>query len=105
MNEISAGDKQFVISIISLFVNEAPQVLKNCSVALIHEQWDELHYLVHKFAPNLSFIGINDIKTEMDKLEKNAKRKTNVQEASWLMSVITARCEAAINGLKQDFNL
>jgi HPt (histidine-containing phosphotransfer) domain-containing protein len=103
LEELSAGDPAFIKSIILQFLDEAPLVLSKIKLHLEQKNWNDLHYQVHKFAPNLAFIGIVDIKEEVNKLEFFAKNKTDLDSIPALVNIITQRCELAISSLKQDF--
>ena len=105
LEEISAGDQQFVKSIISQFILEAPAVLDRIKTALQAENWADMEYEVHKFAPNLAFVGIDDLKDKMNTLEEMARLKIRDSETFRLLDSVTKRCELAIGDLKNDFNL
>ena len=105
LTELSAGDSSFIQSIISQFIAEAPTVIHNITVASGEQNWDELAYQVHKFAPNLAFIGINDIKEEVNKLEMFSKQRSNLETIPQLVDILSKRCELAINSLRKDFKL
>jgi len=105
LEELSAGDSLFIKSIIKQFIAEAPEVIQKMVTASNEQNWDDLAYQVHKFVPNLAFIGIHDIKEEMNKLELYSKQRTDLAAIPRLLDILMKRCESAINSLKIDFEL
>ena len=105
LEELSAGDSNFVKSIITQFVAEAPNIIEKIKVYTEQRKWPELNYQVHKFASNLAFIGLHDIKDEISKVEASSKNLTDLAEIPAIVDIIVQRCEIAINALKKDFEL
>jgi HPt (histidine-containing phosphotransfer) domain-containing protein len=103
--ELSAGDSLFVRSIIKQFITEAPLVMEKLANAYKEHNWDDLAYQVHKFAPSLAFIGINDIIDEVNNLELFSKKRSDLTTIPQLVDILRKRCELAINSLKKDFEL
>ncbi len=105
LNEISSGDRQFVLSILSQFVKDTPVLLDDIREAYKKRDWAELHFLVHKFASTLQLVGLNDIIEEVNQLETFAKNQTDSMETGRLVEIVNQRCEVAVQVIKQDFNL
>ena len=105
LEELSAGDPSFVKSILTQFISEAPDVIIKIKTSALEKNWYELNYQMHKFATNLAFVGLNDIKDELNKVEIFSKNKTNLDEIPHLVNIILQRCELAIISLKKDFEL
>jgi HPt (histidine-containing phosphotransfer) domain-containing protein len=105
LNELSSGDFLFVQNIIKQFIDEAPLAIEEIFNASNEQKWEDLIYQVHKFAPNLAFIGINDISKEITNLESFAKNRSNLAAIPQLVDILRKRCEIAINSLKKDFEL
>jgi HPt (histidine-containing phosphotransfer) domain-containing protein len=105
LEELSAGDPLFIRDIITQFVAEAPIVIKKIQIAAFQENWTELAYLIHKFGPNLAFVGLNDISEEVNMLEQYSKNHTDLAAIPGLIEVLVNRSELAINSLKKDFEL
>jgi HPt (histidine-containing phosphotransfer) domain-containing protein len=105
LEELSSGDFLFVQSIIRQFVTEAPLAIEKISMAYKLKNWDELTYQIHKFAPNLAFVGINDIREETNNLELFSKKQVNLSMIPVLIEILKNRCEIAVNSLKMDFEL
>jgi HPt (histidine-containing phosphotransfer) domain-containing protein len=105
LEELSAGDVHFVKNIVSQFVLEAPGTLNRIQLALKEQNWVNLNYEIHKFASNLSFVGVNDIRETIFSLEMSAKNQSNLNSIPELVNILVGRCELAINSLKKDFEL
>jgi HPt (histidine-containing phosphotransfer) domain-containing protein len=105
LEELAAGDTQFIRNIVLQLITEIPVFLQEISIALDEKKWEEIAYLVHKFGSNLSVIGIDDIYEKVNRLEILSKSKTNLEEIPELVDILVKRCESAINSLKKDFVL
>ncbi len=105
LEELSAGDPGFVKSIITQFVSEAPIAIEKIKINTEQGKWSELNEQVHKFSSNLAFIGLNDIKKELNKVESASKNLTDLAEIPALVDIIVQRCESAIISLTKDFEL
>ncbi len=105
LNEISSGDQQFVLSILSQFVKDTPVLLNEIREAYKKRDWADLHFLVHKFASTLLLVGLNDIHEEVSRLENFVKNRTDSMETGLLVEIVNHRCEVAVQVIKQDFNL
>lgn len=105
LEELASGDYLFIQSIVKQFVTDAPLIIEKINAAYKQQDWNDLTYQVHKFAPNLAFVGINDIKEETDNLELYSKKQINLTTIPLLVDTLRKRCELAINSLKKDFEL
>jgi len=105
LEELSAGDSGFVRSIITQFVSEAPLAIKKIKAYVEQRKWLDLNYEIHKFGSNLAFIGLNDIKNEVSKVEISSKNLSDLAEIPVLVDIIVQRCELAIASLTKDFEL
>jgi HPt (histidine-containing phosphotransfer) domain-containing protein len=104
LEEISGGDNAFVQSMVSQFIVEAPDIIKRLHEHAAAERWDELYFAIHKFAPNLAFVGLTGIRIHIDDLEDRCKHKLKLNTVPGLVSIIGETCEFAVKKLKEDFS-
>ena len=105
LEELSAGDSAFIKNIVTQFVAETPDVITKIKASTLQHNWALLNSLMHKFASSLSFIGLNEIKDEVKKVEASSKNLAELDEIPALVNTIVGRCELAIDWLKKDFEL
>jgi len=105
LREISGGDELFVKNIVTEFVTNAPRFLDQINVATAKADWSLVRSLVHQFAPQLDFIGMNETRFLADQLEDLSKNTPDQDLASELAARIFADCKLVIENLKSDFQI
>ncbi len=105
LNKISAGDEAFVRDMIQQFINEAPQVLLEISEYMDQKRWQDMYQTLHRFAPTLDFIGLNNIHDLVLTLEKRSFHQEELDKVPEDLVQLTDHCLKAIEDLKEDFDL
>ncbi len=105
LREISGGDEMFVKNIITEFVTNAPRILDQINLATANADWPQVRTLVHQFAPQLDFIGMNETRFLADQLEDLSKNAPDQDLASELAARILTDCKLVIENLKTDFQI
>lgn len=105
LREISGGDEMFVKNIVTEFVTNAPRFLDQIHLATTRADWPLVRSLVHQFAPQLDFIGMNETRFLADQLEDLSKNTPDHHLASELADRILADCNLVIESLKADFQI
>lgn len=105
LREISGGDELFVKNIVIEFITNAPSFLEQINMATANADWPLVCSLVHQFAPQLDFIGMNETRFLADQLEDLSKNTPDPKLASELTTRILADCKLVIENLKTDFQI
>ena len=105
LNEISNNDDDFLLDMIKTFVEITPVTLQEMRVLLDNKLYFELGEIAHKFAPSLSFIGVQKLINDIDKIENYATNEKNIQELPDLFETLEKNCINIISSLKKDFKL
>jgi hypothetical protein len=93
LEEISEGDKS------------TPGVLVQLKQLAIEGNWNQLHYVAHKFAPSFDFVGAEQIKNDVNRLEEYSKDVKNIDEIHPLIDIIKKLSDQIIIELKNDFKI
>lgn len=105
LNEISGGDKDFILDMITDFVNNTPTVLAEVAKNINSNDWQNLYKAVHKFIPSFEFVGAEKVREALVKIEDYSKTQTNLNEIPYFYEQVKEYCNEVIVELKQDYNL
>jgi CheY-like chemotaxis protein/HPt (histidine-containing phosphotransfer) domain-containing protein len=100
LNEFAQGDKDFIIDMINIFLENAPQFLENLEKGYVENDWEKLRYNAHKFSPQLAFFGLNSIIIDVDKIEEYAVKKLQIDNFNQTISKVIVNCNKAIEHLR-----
>jgi HPt (histidine-containing phosphotransfer) domain-containing protein len=73
LEEIANGNTEFIIEMIDLFLQQAPEILDQISDKVAKKDWTSAGNLAHKLKPTFAMIGIHKGKELSEKIEKNAR--------------------------------
>ncbi|MEI6412270.1 MAG: PAS domain S-box protein, partial [Bacteroidota bacterium] len=59
--DLSNGDYNFINAIVDAFLIESPLALQGLETQLCHQNWEQLHKLIHKIKPNYAMLGMQDL--------------------------------------------
>jgi HPt (histidine-containing phosphotransfer) domain-containing protein len=105
LNEISGGDKAFILDMIQTFVNNAPEEIEELKKLASESQWNILGEKAHKFAPSLQFLGISVLKPVINQIEELSFANKHVETIMALVEKLESHCYLVLQELKIDFNL
>jgi HPt (histidine-containing phosphotransfer) domain-containing protein len=105
LNEISEGDKDFILDMLTEFVTNTPETITEIETQVVALQWGELYKTVHKFVSTFDFIGAKDAIIELRKLENFAKTSSNVDQIPNLVEKIKSLSTKVIFEIKTDFKI
>jgi hypothetical protein len=80
LDEISAGDKDFIIDMLHDFVVNTPETLKELKVYIDASNYDEIYKVVHRFIPTYEYVGAEKIKDNLREIEAFTKQNTNIDK-------------------------
>ena len=105
LEEISAGDKEFIADMLHDFVTQTPVTLSDIETQINKAEWYELYKIIHKFIPSFEFVGAENIRAELRVVEQYAKTGTDVEKIAPIINNVKGFCFNVIDELKTDFNL
>ncbi|MEX0845266.1 MAG: Hpt domain-containing protein [Balneolaceae bacterium] len=77
--DITDGDKEIMIEMIDLLLEETPKHLKNIKTFYENKQWTKLGAEAHKLKPMLLYVGLTELNEATQELETNGKKAQNLE--------------------------
>ncbi len=102
LKELSEGDDDFTISMLSYFIENTPDVLRGMKQFYSEENWKSLRNVAHKFKPQLTFMGIKSIFEDVETIEQNAAHETNTETIPSLVEKVEKVCHKAMEEIKTE---
>ncbi|NNC60906.1 MAG: Hpt domain-containing protein [Flavobacteriaceae bacterium] len=105
LNEMADGDNDFVLSVITVFLEEVPQDLEDLEKALDKGDYENVYKLAHKIKPNVDILGMEQtraIALEIETLGKDEKNKDLIEEK---FPALKKDIHQVIGELRKDFEV
>ena len=105
LRDWASGDEHMIEELITVFVKDAPHKLTMLREACTSRDWTEVRNIAHSFAPQLSFVGLEESYNETSKIETLAAENIGTELIAPLLSHVESQCGSAIDALRKDFKL
>ncbi|MEZ2414573.1 Hpt domain-containing protein [Muriicola sp. E247] len=105
LNEMADGDNDFVLSVITVFLEEVPQDLEDLEKAIDEGDYENVYQLAHKIKPNVDILGMEQtraIALEIETLGKDVKNKDLIEEK---FPALKKDIHQVIGELRKDFEV
>lgn len=102
---LSDNDPEFVMQIISLFVTEVPQDLKQIELGIKAKDHKQAYAYAHKIKPTLDLLGMTMAYEEILQLEAWTRAEGKKKEIEATFDSIHNQVEKAVKEIKKDFEL
>ncbi len=102
LNQLSEGDDDFTISMLSYFLDNTPTVFREMKQFFEEKDWKNLRNVAHKFKPQLTFMGIKSIFNEVETIEQSAASVTNTEIIPELIEKSEQICVLAMDEIKNE---
>lgn len=105
INEMAEGDDEFIISVISVFLEEVPADLEALEKALEEMDFEQVYQLAHKIKPNVDLLGMDQTRAVALEIETLGKNKASIEEMKKVFPILKTDIAQVVSELKKDFNL
>lgn len=102
---LSDNDPEFVMQIISLFVTEVPQDVKQIDLGIKTKDHKLAYSYAHKIKPTLDLLGMTMAYEEILQVEAWTKAEGKKKEIEATFQSIQDQIEKAIKEIRKDFEL
>lgn len=102
---ISDDDKDFVLQIVNLFVDEVPQDLLQMKEGIKLKNHQHTYGFAHKIKPTLDLLGMESAHEEILQIEQWAKNMGKKKEISEIFKSLDFRVSNALTEIKKDFSI
>lgn len=105
VNEMAEGDEDFVVSVISVFLEEVPDDLAALETAIAQKNYEQTYKLAHKIKPNVDLLGMEQTRATALEIETLGKSEANMAEIEEKFPLLKKDVEQVVSELKKDFQL
>jgi len=105
LKQLSKGDNGFIREMISVFIEQTPESIRNLETNLDNKNWVMLRAVAHKMKPSFSFVGLQELIDVIKKIEDYAETETNLGELPLLIKRVKEVCGEAISELNEDIEI
>ena len=102
---LSDNDPEFVMQIITLFVTEVPEDLKQIDLGIKTKDHKLAYSYAHKIKPSLDLLGMTVAFEEILQVEAWTKAVGKRKEINDTFASIQSQIEKAVKEIKKDFEL
>ncbi|MFZ4680686.1 MAG: Hpt domain-containing protein [Flavobacterium sp.] len=102
---LSDNDPEFVMQIITLFVTEVPEDLKQIDLGIKTKDHKLAYSYAHKIKPSLDLLGMTVAFEEILQVEAWTKAEGKRKEIDETFASIQSQIEKAVKEIKKDFEL
>lgn len=80
LNDIAAGNEEFVTKMVHMFLEMTPALVERIEAGLQTQDWIEVRSAAHKMKPSVDMMGIKSLYEVVREIEGNAKTETNLEQ-------------------------
>ncbi|MEK8179720.1 Hpt domain-containing protein [Flavobacterium buctense] len=102
---LSDNDPEFVMQIITLFVTEVPEDMKQIELGIKEKDHKLAYAYAHKIKPTLDLLGMSVAFEEILQVEAWTKREGKRKEINDTFESIQSQVDKAIKEIKKDFEV
>ena len=102
---LSDNDPEFVMQIITLFVTEVPEDLKQIDLGIKTKDHKLAYSYAHKIKPSLDLLGMTVAFEEILQVEAWTKAEGKRKEINDTFASIQSQIEKAVKEIKKDYEL
>lgn len=102
---LSDNDPEFVMQIITLFITEIPDDLKQIETGIKEKDHKLAYSYAHKIKPTLDLLGMTVAHQEILEVEAWTKREGKKNEIEATFESIKAQVKEAVKEIKKDFEV
>lgn len=105
ISEMAEGDEDFIVSVISVFLDEVPQDLNALEQAIVDKNHDQIYKLAHKIKPNVDLLGMEQTRALALELETKGKNMADFSSIEAKFPPLKKDILQVIAELQKDFRL
>ncbi len=92
LEDIAGGSNDFIIEMIDMFLEQTPGYFDEIKQAIADGNWKTVSDLAHKVKPTLAFMGSNESKEIMAKIEMDTRNLENLDEVEPIFNELHSFC-------------
>ncbi|MFN3139055.1 MAG: Hpt domain-containing protein [Allomuricauda sp.] len=105
INEMAEGDEDFIVSVVSVFLEEVPEDLEGLEKAINNKDYENIYKLAHKIKPNVDILGMEQTRAKALEIETLGKTAGSMSEIEEKFPILKRDVLQVVAELKNDFDL
>lgn len=105
VHALSDNDPEFVMQILSLFVNEVPEDMKFIRKGIEEKDYKMAYGYSHKIKPSLDLLGLDIAFKEIVEIMEWSKREGKRKQIKDVFKSVERQVEDAVKEINKDFDL
>lgn len=105
LEEISAGDKDFIADMLHDFIVNTPETLLEVKAKIDECDYDEIYKIIHRFIPSFDYVGADYIKESLREIETYSRQKNNIEQINVLYEKVKTESTELSNLIQKDFKI
>ncbi len=105
LNEMAEGDDDFVLSVVTVFLEEVPQDLEDLEKAIESGDYENVYQLAHKIKPNVDILGMDQTRAIALEIETLGKDEGNMDRIKEKFPALKKDIHQVIAELHKDFDV
>ncbi|MFZ6051982.1 Hpt domain-containing protein [Halocola ammonii] len=101
LNQVFQGNREMINEIISLFLQQVPNYIKQMEALVEKGELLALHPLAHKSKSSIAMLGLKKMEKLVLQIEHNSRHRENIDEIPELVSRIREECDRVYGQLEQ----
>ncbi len=102
LEEMLGGDKEAVFQMVKIFLQATPESLSELVRSYEKNDMNGVSRLAHKLKSSVDIFCVDDIKSDIRKLENNTREQINLDEVPGLVENINSILTAAIEQVREE---
>ncbi len=102
LEEMLGGDKEAVFQMVKIFLQATPESLSELVRSYEKNDMNGVSRLAHKLKSSVDIFCVDDIKSDIRKLENNTREQINLDEVPGLVENINSILSAAIEQVREE---
>jgi CheY-like chemotaxis protein/HPt (histidine-containing phosphotransfer) domain-containing protein len=105
VEELAAGNHDFVLTLINIFLETIPQSSTEMLDACAAKNWDKVSKFAHKLKSTVDMLNMASIKTDIRTIELDAKKEINLDHIRRLVPKVDKIIQKTAQQLREEFSL
>lgn len=103
IEEMAEGDQDFVLSVVSVFIEEVPEDLEALEHAIATGDYDQIYKMAHKIKPNVDLLGMEQARANSLEIETLGKTEGDMDTIRAKFPILKKDIHQALEELRNDF--
>ena len=105
VTDLARGSKEFILTLIKIFLDTIPADTKSLVIACNEKKWDAVSRLAHKLKSTIDTMNMTTLKEVIRTIELDAKQGVNIAAIPALVHKVEVAIEKTAQDLRKEFGL